>query len=205
MRSLRVACTSLALLLTACASPNIVIKPAVSVPASTAVAGMSRNVRLDIVGGEAAQGSRFEEKSDKARLGRSDSLGVHLSDIWIEDPPASFVRRLLEADLKAFGHSVGTNPEYFLVHGQVKRLSLDSKAANLLEFQADGVIEADVDISRPGAAPHYRGHYLATCTFRTATSVPNKENMEKLFNQCVEQFQRQVMDDAKLRAALASE
>jgi uncharacterized lipoprotein YajG len=188
------------LALCGCASPTIVINPSLPAPALSSSPGPGVDVRLDV---REAAGSRFEEKSDKTLIGKSESLGVHVSDFWMEEPPARFVQRLIEANLKAWGHRVVQNGERVYMRAQVNRVSLDNKAVSALEFQADGMIDVVLEVVAKDSKPGYRRQYLATCTFRTATSLPNKDNMERTFNQCVDEFQKRISEDGALRAALA--
>lgn len=189
------------LALTGCVSPTIAINPSLSAPPVSSSAGPGVDVRLDVR--EAAAGSRFEEKGDKTLIGKSESLGVHLSDFWMEEPPAKFVQRLVEANLKAWGHRIVASGERMHVRGQLNRLSLNNKAISALEFQADGVIDVLLEVVPKDAGPGYRRQYVSSCTFRTATSMPNKENMERMFSQCVEDLQKRISEDGALRAALA--
>jgi uncharacterized lipoprotein YajG len=189
------------LALSGCVSPTIAINPSLPAPPVSSSPAPGVDVRVEVR--DAAGGSRFEEKSDKTLIGKSDSLGVHLSDFWMEEPPARFVQRLIEANLKAWGHRIVPSGERMHVRGQVNRLSLNSKAISALEFQADGVIDVFVEVIPKDARPGYRRQYVGTCTFRTATSLPTKENMERVFNQCVDDLQKRISEDGALRAALA--
>jgi hypothetical protein len=150
------------------------------------------------------QVSKYEEKGDKTLIGRSESLGVHLSDIWVEEPPPVFVKRLLENTLTAWGYKVLSGNELNQLHGQVNKFSLESRAINALEFQADGAIDVDLDVRLANGTQLYKGNFIGACTYRSATKIPNKENLEKLFNRCVKEFQKQLESDSALRSALSA-
>lgn len=189
-----------------CASPSIVLQPGLPPVASSSAAGTPRTISLAVDGTEISyQASKYEEKGDKTLIGKSESLGVHLSDIWVEEPPPVFVKRLLENTLTAWGYKVLSGKELNQLHGHVNRFSLESRAINALEFQADGAIDVDLDVSQANGTQLYKGHFVGACTYRTATEIPNKENMEKLFNRCIEEFQKQLESDSKLRSALSSD
>jgi hypothetical protein len=130
---------------------------------------------------------------------------VQLSDFWMEEPPASFVQRLVEANLRAWGYNIVPTGEKMQVRGEVNRFSLNSKAISALEFQADGVIDVVLEALPKPAGPAYRQQYVATCTFRTATSIPNAENMQRLFDQCVDDLQKRITSDSALRGALTGQ
>lgn len=201
MRCFRVFLPAL-LALWGCASPSIVIEPSVPTPEARAAAGPNVDVRLNLREAQ-SPAARFEEKREKTLLGRSESLGVHLSDFWMEEPAARFVQRLLESHVKSWGHRVVADNEQVQLRGQVNRLSLNSKAISAFEFQADGAIDVELEVVPKDAAPRYRRQYVATCTFRTATSIPNKDNMDKMFNNCVADFQKRIAEDGALRAAVS--
>jgi hypothetical protein len=74
-----------------------------------------------------------------------------------------------------------------------------------LEFQADGVIDVVLQVVPKPAGRAYRQQFVATCSFRTATSIPNAENMQQLFDQCVDELQKRISADGALRAALAGQ
>jgi uncharacterized lipoprotein YajG len=188
-----------------CASPNIVLQPTLpAVPSSSAPETLG-TVSLAVSGTERnPQGSRYEEKGDKTLIGNSESLGVHLSDFWVQEPPHMFVQRLLDDDLRAWGFKVSADNEKNQLHGRVNAFSLKSRAISAIEFQADGVIDVDLEVSRADGTQLYKGHYVGTCTHRTATEIPNKENMEKLFNRCVGELQTHLQEDGNLRTALSS-
>ena len=188
-----------------CASPNIVLQPDLPPVASFSTTGTTRTISLAVDGTEIGyQVSKYEEKGDKTLIGRSESLGVHLSDIWVEEPPPVFVKRLLENTLTAWGYKVLSGNELNQLHGQVNKFSLESRAINALEFQADGAIDVDLDVSLANGTQLYKGNYIGACTYRSATKIPNKENLEKLFNRCVKEFQKQLESDSKLRSALST-
>jgi uncharacterized lipoprotein YajG len=198
-----VAVVSIVLGLAGCASPTVVIEPVFPAPATPPVAGRG-SVQLVMEGTETtAQLSRYEERGEKTMIGKSDSLGVHLSDFWVNDPPPVIMKRMLEKNLKTWGYQVAENPQPIQLRARVAKFSLDSRAISMVEFQADGVIEVDLVVLRDGAQT-YKGQYSGTCTFRTATQIPNKENMDKLFNQCAREFQKTLDADNMLRAALSS-
>lgn len=201
MHNLRVGLlAALGAMLSACVSPSITLKPAAPAPAVSS-AGPGVAVRLEV--GDSSSRSRFEESGDKWLIGTSESLGVHLSDFWLAEPPARLVQRLVEADVNAWGHRVVPNGEQVQVRGQVNRVALNSRAINAFEFQADGVIDVVLRVVPKGTGREYRQQYVATCTFRSATSIPDQENMEHTFNQCVKEFQKRIAEDRALNAALA--
>ena len=187
------------------ASPNIVIQPSLPISVAINPPGNLSTVRLVMDGTEPTpQLNRYEEKSDKVQIGDSESLSVHLSDFWLQEPPQVFIQRVLENDLKTWGYKVVTDKEQIQLHGHLNKFSLISRAINLFEFQADGMIDVELEAIKGNAIPHYKGHYVGMCTYKTATEIPNKVNMEKLFNKCVEEFQKQLESDLKLRAALSA-
>ena len=190
--------------LAGCASPNIVITPNLPAPATQPVTEKLGAMQLVLEGTENIQQlSRYEERGEKTQIGRSESLGVHLSDFWVEEPPPVIVKRMLENNLKAWGYQVVTNQQKVQLHGRVNKFALDSRAISPVEFQADGIIDVDLNVVRDGTQT-YKGHYVGTCTFKTATQIPNKDNMEKLFNSCFAEFQKRLDEDNMLRAALSS-
>jgi uncharacterized lipoprotein YajG len=188
-----------------CASPNIVLQPTLPALPSSSAPETLGTVSLAVSGTERnPQGSRYEEKGDKTLIGNSESLGVHLSDFWVQEPPHMFVKRLLEDDLRAWGFKVSADKEQKQLRAHVNTFSLKNRAISLLEFQVDGVIDVDSEVSRADGTQLYQGHHVGTCTHRTATEMPNQENMEKVFNRCVEEFQKHLEEDGNLRAALSS-
>ena len=188
-----------------CASPNIIIQPAPAVPATPPVSGNPRSVWLVVDGTETnPQAGKYEEKGDKTLIGKSESLGVHLSDIWMEEPPPEFVKRILEDNLKAWGYKAAASNGRVQLHGHINQFALNSKAISAFELQADGVIDVDLEVTQATATPIFKGHYVETCTHKTVSELPNKENMEKLFSGCVEEFQKRLEADTQLRAALSS-
>jgi uncharacterized lipoprotein YajG len=199
------ACALLAVLglgLGGCASPNIVLQPTIpavapSTPENQATVSLA-------VGANEKAASRYEEKGDKTLIGTSESLGVHISDFWVEEPPQMFIKRLLENDLKAWGFKVAPGNERNQLHGRVNKFSLQSRSISALEFQADGVIEVDLEVSQANGTAVYQNRFVGTCTHRTATEMPTKNNMERVFGACVEDFQKKVEGDANLRTALSS-
>lgn len=193
------------LVLSGCASPNIMLKPPLPAPAAQPVSAGAGPVWLVVAGTEAgSRPSRYEERGDKTQIGRSESLGVHLSDLWMEEPPPVFVKRMLENNLKAWGYQVATSPQKVQLHGLVNKFSLDNRAINIFEFQADGVIDVELSVAKDGLST-YKERYVGTCTFRTATEIPGQERMEKLFNACVAEFQKRLDGDNRLRAALSAQ
>lgn len=207
MRRAACALVSLALLwLGACAEPNIVLQPAL--PATATPAPQTHGtVVLTVTGtGANARAGKYEEEGSKVYVGNSESLGVHLSDIWLGESPARFVRRLLESDLRSLGYEVlpGRDAAHDRVEGYVNRFSITSRAINPVQFQADGVIDIDVSVNRSDGARLYKGHYVGTCMFRTATEIPNQTNLGKLLGRCVDDLQRHLHSDASLRAALSA-
>lgn len=185
-----------------CASPNIVIQPTLPALATHQVSGNIGSVWLVVDGAETnLQASRYEERGDKTAIGKSESLGVHLSDFWIQESPPVFVKRMLENNLKAWGYQVVTNPQQVQLLGRINKFTLDSRAINLFEFQAVGVIDVELNVVKD-SIPVYKGHYVGTCSYKTATEIPNKENMEKLFNSCVSEFQKRLEEDNKLRTII---
>lgn len=188
-----------------CASPSIVIQPALPVTAAINPSGSLNTVRLVMDGTEPTpQLNQYEEKSGKVQIGDSESLGVHLSDFWLEEQPPVFIQRVLENDLKAWGYKIVADKEQIQLHGHLNKLSLKNRAINPFEFQADGVIDVELEVIKENSTPYYKGHYVGVCTYKTATEIPNKVNMERLFNKCVEEFQKQLESDLKLRAALSA-
>lgn len=195
---------AIGLALGGCASPTIVLKPTLPPPATPAVAVKQGTVQLIVDGaGGSPQLSRYEERGDKTQIGSSESLGVHLSDFWVKEPPPKLIQRMLENNLRAWGFRVTTKPQPIQLHGHVNEFSLNSKARSLVEFQADGVVDIDLDVINDGTRS-YRGHYVGTCTFKTATQIPNETNMGRLFNVCLANLQKRLDEDGRLRAALSS-
>jgi uncharacterized lipoprotein YajG len=190
--------------LSGCTTPNIVLQPTLPAVVSSS-AGDFGPISVSMAEAELnPKTGQYEEKGDKVFIGRSESLGAHISDFWVEEPPDIFVKRLLENDLKAWGFTVSADEQQKRLHGRVNKFSLDSRSINPFEFQADGVIDVDLEVSRASGNQLYKGHYAGTCTHRTATEMPNKKNMEKLFSNCLEEFQKRLQEDANLRSALAS-
>lgn len=193
-----------ALTLAGCASPNIVLDPQIPAPPSAGEVGRSGTVALRVEEAAArAPSGAYEERSDKTLIGTSESLGMHLSDLWLAQAPSEFVARLLRHDLEQWGYGIAAGSGRTTVEARVNRLSLESRAANPVQFEANGVIDADVDVVRADGSPAYKGHYVATCTRRTATEMPSQAYLSKVFDGCVADFQGQIASDAKLRSALA--
>lgn len=191
--------------LSGCVSPTIVIKPPLPVPATPLASVSAGPVWLVVAGTEIGpQLSRYEERGERTQIGRSESLGVHLSDLWMEEPPPVFVKRMLENNLKAWGYQLATSPQKVQLHGLVNKFSLDNRAINIFEFQADGVIDVELSVTKDGLSA-YKERHVGTCTFRTATEIPGQERMEKLFNACVAEFQKRMDEDNRLRSALSAQ
>ena len=190
------------MVLNGCASPNIILTPSIPAPDGAAT-GAAADVRIR-VGESASASSAFEEKRDNPLIGRSESLGVHLSDFYLDGPSPRLVQRLLESNVKAWGHRIVPDKEQAELRAQVSRLTFNSRAISAFELQADGVIDVALEVVRKDARPGYRQQYVATCTWRSATSVPGKENMERVFDQCVADLQKRIEADAGLRAALSA-
>ena len=189
--------------LSGCVSPTVVLEPSIPTIAPSAAPDSARTAPLAVnVTQVTNQASKYEEKSDKILVGKSESLGVHLSDIWMQEPPATFVKRLLEASLKSWGYQVSPAEAQLRIDARVNKFSIDSRAASAIEFQADGAIDADVIVNRATGATLYKGNYRGSCTQRTATQFPSKDYLEALFNRCVVDFQKQLQSDEKLRSAL---
>jgi hypothetical protein len=189
--------------LAGCVSPNIVLNPIVPTPGTAQVSGSLGSVQLIVDGTENIQQlSSYEGRSKKTHIGKSESLGVHLSDFWVVESPPLIIKRMLENNLKTWGYQVTTNTHPVQLHGHVNKYALNNKAINYFQFQADGVIDVDLLVVK-NSIQTYKGHYVGTCTFKTASQAPNKDNMEKLFNSCVTEFQKRLDEDNLLRAALA--
>jgi len=189
-----------ALALGGCASPNIILEA--QLPSGAPPAAGKGALAVEAVAAE-APGSKYEEKSDKTLIGNSESLGVHLSDIWLQDTRAAFVKRLVTASLEGWGYRVSSAPGQPKVQVRANKVAMESKAINMFQFQADGAIDADLDVSRPDGSTLYRGHYKSECTQTTATETPSKEYLQKIFDRCVSGFQAQLDADAALREALS--
>lgn len=190
------------MVLNGCASPTIILAPSIPAP-DAAASGTASDVRID-VREKASPAAAFEEKRDKPLIGKSESLGVHMSDFYLDSPPSSLIQRLLESNVKAWGHRIVSEKEQAELRALVNRLTLNSRAISAFEFQADGAIDVAVEVLRKDAKPGYRQQYAATCTWRSATSVPGKENMERTFDQCVADLQKRISGDTGLRAALSA-
>jgi hypothetical protein len=150
------------------------------------------------------QASQYEEKGDKTPVGKSESLGVHMSDLWIAEPPPVFIKRLLQSDLTAWGYNVVPGSQQNQLHGHVNKFSLESRAASAIQFQADGMIDVDLEVTQADGKSKYKGHYVGICTRTTATEMPTQDYLSKLFDSCVDAFQKQLESDTNLRAALSS-
>jgi hypothetical protein len=187
-----------------CVSGDIVLQPGVPaqapVTAQTSVAPAPLAVEAIA---EPSPASKYEERSDKTLIGRSESLGVHLSDIWMEETPTTFVKRLVEASVQRWGYRIANAPGLLKLQVRITKLAMESRAINALQFQADGAIDADLNVSRPDGAALYSGHYRGACTQTTASETPGKEYLQQVFDRCVKDFQAKLESDAALRQALA--
>ena len=191
----------LGIVIAGCAPPNIVLIPSIPSPAATGDGVNRGSVQLVIDGTEDSQKlSSYEETTEKTQVGRSESLGVHLSDFWVEEPPPFIVKSMLENNLKAWGYQAVSDQQRIKLNGPVNQFALNNRAINAFQFQADGVIDIDLSVFKDGFQTH-RINYAETCTFKTA-SMPGKENMNKVFNECVAQIQKRLDEDKDLRSAL---
>lgn len=194
----------LGIVLAGCASPNIVLIPNIPSPAAKGDDVDRGSVQLIVDGTEGSQQlSSYEETTDKTQVGRSESLGVHLSDFWVEEAPPFIVKGMLENNLKAWGYQITPDQQRTKLHGQVNQFALNNRAINAFQFQADGVIDINLSVFKDDLQA-YKINYVETCTFKTA-SIPGKENMNKVFNECVAQIQKRLDEDKKLRAALGND
>ena len=188
-----------------CVSPSIVLRPDLPTVAASPVAGTSSAISVTVKEGAIfSQATKYEEKREKTLIGKSESLGVHLSDIWMDEPPPAFVRRLLEHTVTAWGFSVVPGKGSARMQGNVREFLLNSRAINAFEFQADGVIDVEVTVSDALGTPLYGKRYVGRCSRRTATEMPTREHLETLFGRCIQAFQDGLEADAALRSALSS-
>ena len=186
-----------------CVSPDIVLQPSVPAPAPMTAPASARAAALIVEAvAQHSPASQYEERSDKTLIGRSESLGVHLSDIWIEQSPETFVKRLVEASVQRWGYRTASSAGSLKLQVRVRKFAMDSRAINALQFQADGAIDADVNLSRPDGAALYSGHYAGACTQTTGSKMPGKEYLQHVFDGCVKDFQAKLESDAALRQAL---
>lgn len=186
-----------------CVSPDIVLQPTLPAQASAIAQASAPAAALTVEAvAERSPASKYEERSDKTLIGKSESLGVHLSDIWIEQSPETFVKRLVEASVQRWGYRTASSAGSLKLQVRIRKLAMDSRAINALQFQADGAIDADLDISRPDGAPLYRGHYQGACTQTTASEMPGKEYLQQIFDRCVKDLQAKLESDAALRQTL---
>jgi uncharacterized lipoprotein YajG len=190
----------LALGLGGCAapSPNIVLQPAIpAVVPSTQENQITVSVT---VGMHERRGSQYEEKGDKALIGDSEWLGIRKKDFWVEEPPETFIKRLLENDLQAWGFKVSAINERNQLRGRVNKFSLQGRS-----FEVDGVIDVDLEVDRADGTQIYKNHFVGTCTHGTAgPGWQTKDSLEGVFGACVEEFQKKIETDANLRTALSS-
>ena len=189
----------LAVALGGCVSGDIVLKPAVSTQAPATAATVPLAVEAIT---EQQPAGKYEERGDKTLIGTSESLGVHLSDIWIEESPESFVKRLVEASLQRWGYRTQGAAGALKLQVRMAKLAMGSRAINALQFQADGAIDAELNVARRDGRELYSRHYRGACTQTTATEGPGEEYLQKVFDRCVKDFQANLESDAALRRAL---
>ena len=186
-----------------CVSPDIVLQPKVLAQRQEPAQASAPAAALTVEAGAAeSPASKYEERSDKTLIGRSESLGVHLSDISMQEAPAAFVKRVVESSLEYWGYRPSSAGGLLKVQVRVNKFSMDSRAINAFQFQSDGAIDADLNVSRTDGAALYSGHYQSACTQTTASQMPSKEYLEQIFDRCVKDFQAKLESDASLRAAL---
>lgn len=192
-----------ALALGGCTSPNIVLEPSLLTAALAPAQPSARPATVTVEAGVMeSPTSKYEESSEKTLIGKSESLGIHLSDIWIEERPATFLKRLVQADMEHWGYRVTSSGGELNVQVRVNKFSMGSRAINAFQFQADGVIDATLNVTRSDGTNLYSGHYRADCTRKTASEMPRKEYLQKIFDHCVSDFQVRLQSDGALRAAL---
>lgn len=195
---------AIGLLLGGCASPDIVLNATLPPPAIQETVATKGTVQLIVdYTGNSPQLSQYEKMGGETQIGSSESMGVHLSTFWIKEAPSKLIERMLQNNLKAWGYQATSQPQAIRLLGHIKKFSLNSKAINPFEFQADGVIDLNLDVTKDSRSS-YKGDYVGTCTFKTATQIPNQNNMDKLFNDCLAKLQAQLDNDNRLRAALSS-
>lgn len=186
-----------------CVSPEIVLQPKVLAQGPASAQASAAAAAVTVEGGAAeSPASKYEERNDKTLIGRSESLGVHLSDIWIEEPPAAFLRRVVESSLEYWGYRPSSAGGLLKVQVRVNKFSMDSRAINAFQFQADGAIDAQLNVVRPDGAALYSGHYQSVCTQTTASQMPSAAYLDQIFDRCVKDFQAKLESDAALRKAL---
>ena len=186
-----------------CVSPDIVLQPTLpaQAPATAQASAPAAALTVEAVA-EQSPASKYEERSDKTLIGKSESLGVHLSDIWIEQSPESFVKRLVEASVQRWGYRTHGAAGPLELQVRMAKLSIGSRAISALQFQADGAIDADLNVSRRGGPALYSRHYRGACTQTTATQMPGREYLQQVFDRCVKDFQASLESDPALRRAL---
>jgi len=189
----------LAVALGGCVSGDIVLKPAVSSQAPATGATVALAVEAIT---EQQPAGKYEERGDKTLVGTSESLGVHLSDIWIQERPESFVKRLVEASVHRWGYRTEGAAGALKLEVRMAKLAMGSRAINALQFQADGAIDAELNVSGRDGPVLYSRHYRGACTQTTATEGPGEEYLQKVFDRCVKDFQANLESDAALRRAL---
>lgn len=195
---------AIGLLLGGCASPDIVLHPTFPPPAIQETAATQGTIQLTVdYTGNSPQLSQYEKMGGETQIGSSESMGVHLSTFWIKEAPSKLIERMLQNNLNAWGYQVTSQPQAIQLLGHIKKFALNSKAINAFEFQADGVVDLSLDVTKNGRSS-YKGDYVETCTFKTATQIPNQDNMDKLFSDCLTKLQTQLDNDSRLRAALSS-
>lgn len=186
-----------------CVGGDIVLQP--SVPAQApltappAVSTAPLTVEATAV---PAPAGKYEERSDKTLMGRSESLGVQLGDIWTQERPELFVKRLVEATVQRWGYRTASSGAPLKLQVRTTKFAIDSRAINALQFQADGAIDAELNVSRRDGAALYSGHYRGACTQTTATEMPGREYLQQVFDRCVKDLQAKLESDAALRQAL---
>lgn len=188
-----------------CVSGDIVLKPGVPREASPTTQASAPTVPVTVEAiAEQPTAGKYEERSDKTLIGTSESLGVHLSDIWMEERPESFVKRLVEASVQRWGYRTEGAAGPLELQVRMAKLAIGSRAINALQFQAEGAIDAELTVSRRGGHALYSRHYRGACTQTTATEMPSKEYLQQIFDRCVKDFQASVESDAALRRALVA-
>lgn len=93
--------------LAGCVSSDIVLEANVPAPAAPPSAAAPAVTVETVVAQPPA--AKHEEPGDKTLIGRSESLGVHLSDIWMREAPAAFAGRLVEASIARWGYRVASS------------------------------------------------------------------------------------------------
>jgi len=192
-----------AVVLGGCVAGDIVLQPSVPAQAPLAEPPPVATAPLTVEAvAERLPAGKYEERSDKTLMGRSESLGVHLGDIWTQERPELFVKRLVEASLQRWGYRTASSAAPLKLQVRTTKFAIGSRALNALQFQADGAIDAELNVSRPDGAALYSGHYRGICTQTTASEMPGKEYLQQVFDRCAKDFQAKVESDAALRRAL---